>query len=127
MVYSRWLFSAYQSTLKGLNKIVGTYDGLGNYVKAIDNLTYVLGFWLAITFLYLSIKMILGSRKTAEEHSDNYWIWAIPGLVTAVAISLFARFFSSYCQKCCASQKKRPEANLSPGRWPCNLSAKRGG
>lgn len=86
-------FSAYQSTLKGLNKIVGTYDGLGNYVKAIDNLTYVLGFWLAITFLYLSIKMILGSRKTAEEHSDNYWIWAIPGLVTAVAISLFARFF----------------------------------
>ena len=86
-------FSAYQSTLKGLNKIVGTYDGLGNYVKAIDDLTYVLGFWIAIVFIYLGIKAILDARKTAAEHSEGFWIWAIPGLVTAVGFSLFLRFF----------------------------------
>jgi ABC-type sugar transport system permease subunit len=86
-------FSAYQSSLKGLNKIVGTYDGLGNYVKAIDNLAYVLGFWLAITFIYLGIKAILDIRKTAKENNESFVIWAIPGLVTAVAIALFLRFF----------------------------------
>lgn len=86
-------FSVYQSSLKGLNKIVGTYDGLGNYVKAIDNLAYVFGFWLAITFVYLGIKAILDIRKTAKENSEGFWIWAIPGLITAVAIALFIRFF----------------------------------
>ncbi|MBE2221172.1 MAG: sugar ABC transporter permease [Anaerolineae bacterium] len=86
-------FSVYQSSLKGLNKIVGTYDGLGNYIKAIDNLAYVLGFWLAIVFIYLGIKAILGIRKTAKENSEGFWIWAIPALVTAVAMALFVRFF----------------------------------
>ncbi|MCB0148068.1 MAG: sugar ABC transporter permease, partial [Caldilineaceae bacterium] len=28
------IFAAYQSTLRGLNKIVGTFDGLGNYIRA---------------------------------------------------------------------------------------------
>jgi hypothetical protein len=41
------LFAVYQSSLRGLNKVVGTYDGFSNYVRAIDNLAYVLGFWLA--------------------------------------------------------------------------------
>lgn len=86
-------FSAYQSTLKGLNKIVGTYDGLGNYVKAIDNLAYVLGFWLALVFIYLGIKAIRETRKKGEENNESVWIWAIPGLITAVAIALFIRFF----------------------------------
>ena len=86
-------FSAYQSTLKGLNKIVGTYDGLGNYTKGIDNLAYVLGFWLAIVFVFLAIKAIREIRKTAEEYDESIWIWAIPGAATAVAIALFVRFF----------------------------------
>ena len=60
-------FSAYQSTLKGLNKIVGTYDGLGNYIKAIDNLAYVLGFWLSIVFVYLGIKAIREIRKRVKK------------------------------------------------------------
>jgi len=86
-------FSAYQSTLKGLNKIVGTYDGLGNYVKAIDNLAYVLGFWLSIIFVYLGVKAIREIRKTGKENSESIWIWAVPSLVTAVAMALFVRFF----------------------------------
>jgi multiple sugar transport system permease protein len=86
-------FSAYQSTLKGLNKIVGTFDGLGNYVKAIDNLAYVLGFWLSIVFVFLGIRAIRELRDTAEENSEGFWIWAIPGLVTAVGFALFIRFF----------------------------------
>lgn len=86
-------FSVYQSSLKGLNKIVGTYDGLGNYVKAIDNLAYVIGFWLSFIFIYLGAKAILEIRKTAKENNESIVVWAIPGVITAVAIALFIRFF----------------------------------
>ena len=52
------IFATYQSTLRGLNKIDGTFDGLFNYVKAIDDLAYVLGFWLAALLVYLSIRTL---------------------------------------------------------------------
>jgi ABC-type sugar transport system permease subunit len=86
-------FSAYQSTLRGLNKIVGTYDGLGNYVRAVDNLAYVLGFWISVVFVFLAVKAIQKIRQTAGQYQESMWIWTLPGLVTAVAMSLFMRFF----------------------------------
>ena len=61
------LFAAYQSTLVGLNRIVGRYDGLNNYVRAIDNLTYVLFFWLAALLVFMALRSIMqaahGLRK----------------------------------------------------------------
>lgn len=85
-------FSVYQSTLKGLNKIVGTYDGLGNYTKAIGNLAYVLGFWMALIFLYLAVNSVIKKWQLAREQQDQPWLLAIPGLIIAGSFGLFLRF-----------------------------------
>jgi len=74
------LFAAYQSTLRGLNKIVGTFDGLGNYLRAIGDLTYVLGFWGALLLVLLAVRSIWRGRAAAAEKSEPFWLWAVPGL-----------------------------------------------
>jgi ABC-type sugar transport system permease subunit len=85
-------FSVYQSTLRGLNKIVGTYDGLGNYVRAIGNLTYVLGFWLAIAFLYFAVTLVLQTRQEAGKHEERPWLLVIPGLIIGSSFALLLRW-----------------------------------
>jgi ABC-type sugar transport system permease subunit len=86
-------FSAYQSTLRGLNRIVGTYDGMGNYVRAVGDLAYVLGFWLAIIFLMLALNQLRSLLASAREHQDSPWSLALPGVVLGVGFALFLRFF----------------------------------
>lgn len=86
-------FSAYQSTLSGLNKIVGTYVGLDNYVRAVANLTYVIGFWLAVAFVFMGVGSIRKVRKLASEREEQPWLWAIPATLLAIGFLLFVRFF----------------------------------
>ena len=45
-------FSAYESTLKGLNTFLGKYGGMDNYTKAIAELAYVLAFLIAAVFFF---------------------------------------------------------------------------
>ena len=85
-------FSAYESTLRGLNRILGTYDGMGNYVKAVDNLAYVLGFWMGLIIIFLGVRTINELRKTAAEKEDNPWILALPGAIMGITIVLLFRF-----------------------------------
>lgn len=85
-------FSVYQSTLRGLNKIVGTYDGLGNYTRAIGNLAYVLGFWLAVALLYFAVSAILQVRQEAGKHGERPWLLIIPGLIIGSSFALFMRW-----------------------------------
>ncbi len=85
-------FSAYESTLRGLNRILGTYDGMGNYVKAIDNLAYVLGFWMGLVLIFFGVRTILQLRKTAAENEDTPWILALPGVIMGLTIALLFRF-----------------------------------
>lgn len=85
-------FSAYESTLRGLNRILGTYDGLGNYVRALDNLAYVLGFWMGLILIFLGARAVVEIRKTAAEKEDNPWILALPGVIMGVTIALLFRF-----------------------------------
>jgi len=85
-------FSVFQSTLRGLNKIVGTYDGLGNYVKAIGNLAYALGFWLALAFLFLGVRALLQTRQETKQHGERPWLLAIPGVVISFSSVLFLRW-----------------------------------
>lgn len=99
-------FSAYQSTLTGLNQIVGRYDGLGNYVRAIDNLAYVLGFWVAIVFVYLAVQQVRKVKELAQKHNEKPWLWALPGFLLAAGLLLFTRFFFTFL----------PEALLIPSR-----------
>lgn len=86
-------FSAYESTLRGLNRIVGAYDGIGNYVRAVGDLAYVLGFWLAIVFLYLAVRQLIGLLQLAREHAENPWPIGFAGIVVGAGFALFTRFF----------------------------------
>ncbi len=86
-------FSAYQSTLRGLNKIVGTYDGLSNYVRALDNIAYVLMFWIAIVFVYLAIRGVVATVRLAREYKENPWGWSLSAGITVFGLTFFARFF----------------------------------
>ncbi len=70
----------------------GPYKGLSNYVKALDNLAYVLGFWLAILLVYLVIRTFLNFYRTSREHNERPWIWYLPGAITGVGIFVFIRF-----------------------------------
>ncbi|MFZ0544227.1 MAG: sugar ABC transporter permease [Candidatus Promineifilaceae bacterium] len=107
-------FSAYESTLRGLNRVLGTYDGLGNYVKALDNLAYVLGFWVGIVLIYLCVRSLTQLYKTAEEKNDRPWILAIPGILMGIAVALIARFvFTLLPEMLAIPDKMRGQENTS--------------
>jgi multiple sugar transport system permease protein len=84
-------FSAFESTLRGINKVLGTYTGLGNYVRALDSLAYILGFWLSLLFLYLALRAIIGVFRESSINEDKPWLLALPAIITGVGITLFAR------------------------------------
>ncbi|MCB0185788.1 MAG: sugar ABC transporter permease, partial [Caldilineaceae bacterium] len=86
------IFAAYQSSLRGLNKIVGTYDGLGNYVRAIDSLTYVLAFWIAAVALFVAIRTLIVTAKNAAGKRHQPWLWLIPGTLIGSGFALFIGF-----------------------------------
>ena len=67
------IFAAYQSTLRGINKVVGTFDGLGNYVRAVDVFTYVLGFWGAVILVWLPefVAGLANDRGWNEQVTNN--------------------------------------------------------
>ena len=85
-------FAAYESTLRGLNKIVGSYDGLGNYVKAVDNLIYIITFWLAAALVYFAVQTIVRAIQEQRQEKTEPVPWLLPGLLTAAGTALFARF-----------------------------------
>jgi ABC-type sugar transport system permease subunit len=86
------LFAAFQSSLRGLNRIVGTYDGLGNYERAIDSLAYVLFFWIAALLVYVAVRRLVAVKQMADEKQENPWRWAIPGTLLGVSSALFVVF-----------------------------------
>ena len=85
-------FAVFESTLKELNKVVGTPDGLGNYFKAIDNLAYVLGFWIAAACAVFAVRGVLGILQEQREYDSRPWPWLVPGGLVAVSVAIFARF-----------------------------------
>ncbi len=86
------VFSAYQSTRAGLNNIVGRPDGLGQYIRAIDTLAYVLAFWLAFFFLIMAVRQINQLIDTAREKEEKSWFWAFPATFVALGIASLLRF-----------------------------------
>ncbi|RME06683.1 MAG: sugar ABC transporter permease, partial [Anaerolineae bacterium] len=65
------------------------FIGMENYVKALDNLAYVLFFALAIGLLILGWRNVMKVRSLAAEQQENPWLWLLPGFVSAAtAISL---------------------------------------
>lgn len=86
-------FSAYESVLKGINTFLGKYGGMDNYTKAIDNLAYVLAFWIAAVSVYLAFRRLGDVVRTAGDNGERPRLWVVPGAVTAAGLVLLARFF----------------------------------
>ncbi|MBK7895674.1 MAG: ABC transporter permease subunit [Candidatus Promineifilaceae bacterium] len=82
------VFSAYQSTRAGLNNVVGRPDGLGQYVRAIDNLAYVLAFWLALFCLVVAIRNVNEIFATARAKEESPWRWLLPAFLSAAGLAL---------------------------------------
>ena len=64
----------------------GNFLGLDNYVKALDNLAYILFFGLALgllVFAYLSIRRLI---QESNEMEDSPWWLALPALVYSSAV-----------------------------------------
>lgn len=85
-------FSVYESTLTGLNKIVGRYTGLDNYTKAIGELAYVLAFWVAIILAFLAIRQIQKAFSLGKERGEQPLFWLPSAVLTGGAVALAVRF-----------------------------------
>ena len=70
----------------------GDYIGLSNYVKALDNLAYVLSFWLVVILFYLVVKNIQKIINISNEHKEHPWLWFVPGTITTIGVVAFLRF-----------------------------------
>ena len=70
----------------------GDFTGLGNYVKAVDNLAYIFAFWIAILLLYWLIKETIFLYKTAREHLEKPWLFFLPAIIVTGGIGQFIRF-----------------------------------
>lgn len=90
------IFSVYQSTRGGINNIIGRPDGFGQYVRAIDNLAYVIAFAVALIFIVLGIRNIREQIKTAENYKQTLWQWTIPGILTGVGFAALIRWIFVY-------------------------------
>ncbi len=67
----------------------GDFIGLANYVRALDNLAYVLFFGLGVGLLILGIVGLRKLYAQAKENSDQPWWLPLPALVyTSLVLSL---------------------------------------
>jgi multiple sugar transport system permease protein len=98
-------FSVYVS-LHRWRILPGKYLGLGNYVKALDNLAYVMGFWLAVILFYIAVRSVMKVRQLAKDHKDNPWPWLLPALVTAGGVFQFVRFGTFFLPEVLAIAEK---------------------
>jgi multiple sugar transport system permease protein len=85
-------FSLYQSTLTGLNKIVGRYTGLDNYVKAIGDLAYVLAFWIAAVLVFLAVRRVQDAFRLGRLRTEQPLYWLPAALLSGSAVALVVRW-----------------------------------
>jgi multiple sugar transport system permease protein len=70
----------------------GKYLGLENYVTAMDALTYVGAFGLAIVLVILAVRAWLQVWRVAREHGDRPWVWLAPAVVAAAGLGKLVHF-----------------------------------
>ncbi|MGD2157362.1 MAG: ABC transporter permease subunit [Anaerolineales bacterium] len=68
------------------------FAGLENYANSLDDLAYVVFFWVVVILLFLAGRNAVKLVKDARERKENPWPWLLPALVTAVGIEEFIRF-----------------------------------
>ncbi len=90
------IFSAYQSTRAGLNNVVGRPDGLGQYHRAIDNLAYLLAFWMAFFFLVFAIRTFYKVIRIGRENNELPWAWAPGGFFLGSGLTVLLGFIFAF-------------------------------
>ncbi len=85
------LFAVYVSMHKWKIK-QGDFLGLENYVRAIDNLAYLLFFAVILGFAYAAVRAYRQVAALAREHNERPWLLAVPAAVHAGVILLFGRY-----------------------------------
>ena len=68
------------------------FVGLGNYIKAVDNLAYVVAYFLAIAALIGAFLLIRRIVRLSRERQDKPWLFALPALIHAAAAAAFLRW-----------------------------------
>jgi len=72
--------------------VQGPYRGLGNYLGAIGNITYVMLFALGIGSLIGSWLTLRRLMRDAGQRDDRPWVFALPGLGFAAATAVWFRW-----------------------------------
>jgi len=85
------VFSVYVS-LHRWRIVRGNFVGLDQYIRAINNLAYILVFGLAIVFIYIAIQALRKLVSTAHEHEEVPWGWLVPSVTLTAALFQFVRF-----------------------------------
>lgn len=90
------VFAVYESTRSGINQVIGNPDGLGQYVRAIDSLAYVIAFWVALILVILGIQKIQTILETGRTKGESTLGWILPALLTGSGLSLLMPFVFIY-------------------------------
>lgn len=72
----------------------GDYVGLGNYMRALDELAYVAAFGLAVGALYLTALLLWRTWQMARQNQEQPWLLAVPGILLALSMLQFIRYFA---------------------------------
>jgi multiple sugar transport system permease protein len=70
----------------------GPFVGLQNYISAIDSLTYVLFFGVAIGLAYLALHTAREILRKTREHAERLWLHLLLGSLHAGSVLLFLRY-----------------------------------
>jgi multiple sugar transport system permease protein len=84
-------FSLYVSMYRWKIK-QGDFRGLDNYLKALDNLAYVIAFTLTIGSIWLAVSLLIKTWRQARLNNELPWLLAAPGVVLALTSLQFIKF-----------------------------------
>ena len=70
----------------------GPFVGLGNFVRAIDNLAYVLAFWIVVLFVFLSFQTLRRLWSEIPAAGVRIWSWTLPALVISGGMAKLVQF-----------------------------------
>lgn len=84
-------FSLYVSMYRWRIK-QGDFRGLDNYLKALDNLAYVIAFALAVGSIWLAVSLLIKAWRQARLNNELPWLLAGPGVVLALTSLQFIKF-----------------------------------
>jgi ABC-type sugar transport system permease subunit len=70
----------------------GDFLGLENYLKAVDNLIYVLMFFLGAGAIFLAVRTFRQIRNQSHENNERPWLLALPGLIYTITAISFLRW-----------------------------------